>query len=346
MEEDVQSIDHTELSKIFEQHGYVFVKSIGKGGFAETFLLNSIKYQCQFCAKVFFASIERHENLKLSYEREINALLKLSHPFIEKVYDHFTYKDNFILILEFCPGLSLQQIISSTGPLHYSLLVLYSHHLLEALQFCHSHNVCHGDIKPSNIMASGESIKIIDFGLALHCDCEKQKVSGGSIPYFAPEMFRNNPVDPTKCDIWAAGVTFYNMAFGRRPFNGENTEQLKQVITMGLIPITEHINPLYIDLIKQCLCVNPQNRPSAEQLLKLPVFNDLISEERVRFSYQKSSSLMQISRSKRPSLPTYISRIHCTNQTKNLSKSSKMFNHLPMPTFQDWNCINKAGETN
>lgn len=94
-------------------------------------------------------------------------------------------------------------------------------------------NVVHRDIKPDNLLISEEDqLKIADFGVSQMFEGNKDefKNDNGTKVYLAPEIFRANEFSGRPLDIWAAGVSFYEIYTGERPFNGRTFEELKKSI--------------------------------------------------------------------------------------------------------------------
>lgn len=91
--------------------------------------------------------------------------------------------------------------------------------VIMGLEYLHSKGVTHRDMKPENILISGEDVKIADFGLGnFYKEGELLKTACGSPCYASPEMLARNPYDPEMVDIWSSGIILYAMACGYLPF--------------------------------------------------------------------------------------------------------------------------------
>lgn len=281
-------------------NGYRFTKHIGKGGFSEVYLVESVRFQTVYCAKVvpLNSSISKDEILNI--ESEVNALKSLYHPNIIQLFDCFKHKKNYYTILEYCPGGSLAKEISVAKPLEYERWVFYAQQIIEALSFCHSRNIAHRDIKPGNVLLDRFGrIKLADFGISM------QNANGGLVTqlsgtqeYNAPELIQKIPHDPFLADIWALGVLFAYMANGVSPWvRCENVGQLKYCINNAKFHIRRHVRKEIADVIKKMLVVKPSERITLEQLKRLPIFTDPMTLTQSDSLFDLNSSSPMISSS-------------------------------------------------
>lgn len=255
--------DYEQVSQSFSKHGYKCMEFLGKGGFSDVFLCYSHKYKQEFAIKRTF----KH---KLS-EIEYKYLVSLNHTNIIRLYDSFEDDSAQYLVMDYCQN----RTIKEKGRLTYENFIHYAKQILEAVAYCHSHQIAHRDIKPENIFLDKyDHVKLADFGMAKHFDYHvKSAEKCGTIKYFAPEMFQCIEVDPFKADIWSLGITFFVMATGFFPFNFHSREELELMITKGEIDFTQiDLDPKIIFLIKKMTIKSQHNRPSAENLLELSIF--------------------------------------------------------------------------
>ena len=238
-------------------------RKLCEGGFSNVFLCRSQRYNQNFAVKRAIKS-------KLT-DYECNALIYLAHPNIIKLYDEFNDENAHYLVMEYCPNKTLRQ----KSCLNYNQFIYYAKQILEAIAYCHSNNIAHRDIKPENIFLDQYNmVKLADFGMANHYDenCRPKHMCG-SLKFFAPELFEFQNVCPFKADIWALGITFYFMVTGTLPFESNSLEEMKRLATYGEIDLKSfNIDGQIIYLIKKMTEKNPKLRPSAEELLKLPIF--------------------------------------------------------------------------
>lgn len=145
----------------------------------------------------------------------------------------------------------------------------------------HSHDIIHRDLKPENIIFEklGEdklNLKIIDFGTSRKIMLnEKLQTRMGTPYYIAPEVLNRNY--DKKCDIWSLGIIMYILFCGYPPFNGSTDEKIMQRIQNENFQFPPEewdiVSNEAKELISLMLEKNPEERPSAAELLKHPWFN-------------------------------------------------------------------------
>ena len=260
----------------FTLNGYNFLSLIGKGGFAEVFLVVNLKYNQQFVAKV----MTYDESKVDTFESEVQALLKLNHPNIIRIYDHFRINSQIFMILEFCSRGSLHNEINFTKGLSMSRFLELSREIVSALVYCHARGIAHRDIKPGNVLIDQfYRSKLADFGLSLSnlLDGKLQTKFGGSYEYTAPEIFQKKPHDPKAGDVWALGVMFATMYTGIIPWKADSLGELKERVAKGKLTFAKPIPSLLEDLIRKMIVVDPKMRLTMEEVAKHPIFNDFVS---------------------------------------------------------------------
>lgn len=161
---------------------------------------------------------------------EARALSRLNHPNIATVYDFLSDDQRDVIVMEFVPGDTLSDRLEH-GPMPEATVIHLGLQLAEGLAFAHDHDVIHRDVKPANLRVTAEGrLKILDFGLARIIGSEATTASAisgsgagrpaGTLPYLAPEQIRGHA--PSRLtDLYAAGVTLYELATATRPFEGD-----------------------------------------------------------------------------------------------------------------------------
>lgn len=260
-----------KIKEAFVQHEYSFISQIGKGGFSVVFLAQSMKYRQNFVIKVV-----NNKNPDET-ESEIKALIKLDHPNIISIFEYFT-DDKFIyIVLEYCPGGTLEKYIKQNGPLPKTLLYQVCAHLLSALNLCHSLHIAHRDIKPANILIDQYGRpKLADFGLSSEFfNGENTTNFGGSRLYMAPEIIQKKAYDAFKADIWALGVSFYQMASGSTPWPTENLNEIEFAISMGMVSFSNvRMDYDFVKIVKSMIEVNVNKRATLSYLLERKIIVD------------------------------------------------------------------------
>lgn len=157
---------------------YVFIKSIGNGGSAHCYLVESLKFEVN---KLFVAKVIPFTQSTL-ITAENAALIGLNHPNIIKLYDRFTISSSYVLILEYCENKSLAEAIipdiglcyrqnainSQQNSINLDFFKNAAYQIINALSFCHMKKCAHRDIKPSNVLIDHYGrLKLADFGLSI-----------------------------------------------------------------------------------------------------------------------------------------------------------------------------------
>ena len=282
--------DIREAFDVLEDNGYKVVEKMGKGGFGSCYRVKNMKnknYEQTFVCKV--------TNDRESFERELSILKCVDNANIVRCYDYFEdtkYNKYYYLILEDCAHGNLLQRIKKQGPLSYRQFVTFSYQLVRAVSFLHQNNVCHFDIKPSNIfLTEYDTIKLGDFGLSTVCKPgEEVKTYRGTQNFTAPEVFEKIPYDPFKADIYSLGVTLYTMLSAQLPF--KQYSDFKHYLNTGEVQLSSQYPKEVTDFIRDCIALAPSSRPSIQEIVKF--FDDLAHPNAFGMSLANSTSLLHI----------------------------------------------------
>eukprot|EP00831_Metopus_contortus_P066898 TRINITY_DN5966_c0_g1_i1.p1 TRINITY_DN5966_c0_g1~~TRINITY_DN5966_c0_g1_i1.p1 ORF type:complete len:322 (-),score=67.76 TRINITY_DN5966_c0_g1_i1:328-1293(-) len=220
---------------ILEQ--YQIVSKLGKGGFGTVHKAQHIETGKQIAIK-FIDITECLYNASKVEEiyKEAQALMKMNHPNIVKLYHAFLVKNEMILVMELISGGELMEYIRQKGSLSECESRMFLRQIVDAVGYFHNKYVIHRDLKPENVLLTDletKRVKIIDFGIAgSNYNRDQDKTTAGSLYYLPPEAFDSLSLnaDPA-VDIWAMGVILYVMLFGAMPFNGANEKDIVKSIT-------------------------------------------------------------------------------------------------------------------
>lgn len=209
---------------------YLVVGRLGGGGFGEVFLATDEAIPGRQIALKVLLSDAGGDHSDLIWEMQ--TLSRFNHGGIVAFHHHFTHESKLVLVMEYCPGGSLDQRLHSGGHFSQNEVFRWGAVLCETLDFVHTKGIVHHDIKPANILFSLEgAIKLGDFGVANR--------NAGTRCYMAPEMLLGEPVAKTdpRVDIYAVALTLLEMLTGEHPFDQLSPEQaLKRRIAHGFIP--------------------------------------------------------------------------------------------------------------
>merc|ERR1711964_23542 len=180
--------------------------------------------------------------------------------------------------MEFVSGGTLKARINELGKLDVNLTRLYAKQIIQALDFMHTNDVVHHDLKPANVLVTIDGqIKVADFGTAFDLSQLTNTVEQtfcGTPAFIAPEVIRRDK-HTTRTDIWSLGVVIYNMVTGDIPFRDKDKFALLLQIGFGSLALNypSDCPKVFRELIGSCLQVQPNERPTAKQLLQDPIFS-------------------------------------------------------------------------
>lgn len=322
---------------------------LGKGGFAFVYNAVNIFYHMEFAVKVISPPKEGNERILRSFDAEVNALIKLDHPNVIRLYDYFMEDDHLFLVLEFCSGGNLESKISRGEIIPEPAKFKICSQIISALKYCYDQSISHRDIKASNILFdSNGRVKVADFGLSeLIGHDENFNEFNGSLSYASPELCRKIAHNPFKSDVWSLGVLFYRIFTYSYPFNGRTKNELKDRIVDGFY--TEKVQGPLGKLIRKMLHVDPEMRVTIEQLHKNELFlcplsrlpNLTINKTGCQpaKSYrviQAQPNKIQAASSRRRSSLTYIVKdFQKANQVGIQQKNPNVVSHITFTTLPD-----------
>lgn len=200
---------------------------------------------------------------------EIAVLLRLRHNNIVEMFSHVYTKGSAFLFLEYLPGKTLKEILQR-GVFSEKYLRTIARPICEALTYAHSMFIPHRDVKPDNIIVTIENkIKLIDWGFAFHVSKPNALCNdfAGSPLYKAPELIANIPHDPFLADIWAFGVTCYELLTGETPYETNDYSVLvykSQHVSIYYPPVISSSAKAFLS---QLLQKEPKERVTMNNLL-------------------------------------------------------------------------------
>ena len=252
------------------------IELIGQGNYGRVYKAIHKKTGKIYCAKI--AYIEKTNEVE-SFKKEINILSQCNNQYIVRYYDSYIKGHQIWIILEFCDGGSLYELIKILPRnLNEEEIASIIYMILKGLVFLHENKKIHRDVKTENILLTHEGIaKLADFGVStqLMHSFSKKITKIGTPFYMSPEVIMQNKYD-YKCDIWSLGITLIEMAEGEPPFaKVKGYWVLKKIIThppKGL-KNKEKWSKEFNDFVEKCLIYEPEKRSSAKELLKHPFIN-------------------------------------------------------------------------
>lgn len=254
---------------------YTFQKEIGEGGFGKVNLYTKgDKY-----IAIKEIPIKRTINVfKLLNEIVILRNVSENTDDVPKYYEHFVYKDNFFILMEYIEGINLYDYILASIEKDITIdtkfIVNMGIWLCQTISIIHNLGYIYRDIKPENIMISNGKLKLVDFGLSCFVD---KCISGftGTIEYMSPEVaslkFKKGTLTEEqfkKSDIWSIGILLYELMESYTPWSdsGSVDEIFLEIMNLKMKKMT-YPNEELRDIVGEILNKNPDLRPSTEHII-------------------------------------------------------------------------------
>lgn len=250
-------------------NSFEFLVRLGRGAFGEVFHVKQKSNGRSYAMKVLHKEKVMGSNLLRYAFTERNILSYIQHPYIVSLHYAFQTPKHLVLVMQYCPGGNLQQLIRRLGRklqgLSMPLAQLYAAELLLALQHLHERNIVYRDLKPDNVVldAAGHAM-LTDFGLSkdgvrrhlgtrTHC---------GSVAYLAPEILLGQKYGHT-VDIYNLGVLLYNMLLGLPPFFHHEKETLQRNIVHAQLELPSVLSTAAQSFIHVTMARDPRKRLGA-----------------------------------------------------------------------------------
>ena len=211
---------------------YVLEAYLGSGAFKSVYKARSDDAEVPESTVALGFPHQQDEEGVAELVKEFSVLRQLVHPNVLRVYKLDQQEGVTFLVMEYVEGETLRACLKRRGPLPQAEALRYVGLVCEALAYAHSARVFHRDVKPDNVLLDAtKTPKLVDFGVAriLARTSQKASTSIGTVEYMAPEQMQG--AAGTNADLWALGVTFYELLTGTRPFTGEMGEVIQKIIS-------------------------------------------------------------------------------------------------------------------
>ena len=208
---------------------------LGHGGMGVTYKAIDTHLRCPVALKIISAQFIGNESARSRFLREARAAASIRHPNVATVHHLGESGGNYFYAMEFVDGETLENLIRRRGGLEIQLALEIVTQVAAGLTAIHKQHLVHRDIKPSNIMLSWdegrlENVKIIDLGLVKGVTEDTLSIAGsfiGTPAYASAEQFAGLGTD-IRSDLYALGVTLWEMLSGKPPFHGSTAELMDQ----------------------------------------------------------------------------------------------------------------------
>ncbi len=269
---------------------YEILSALGAGGMGEVYRARDTRLDRTVAIKVLNSALVASPDLNARFEREAKTISQLNHPNICTLYDIGYHDGTDYIVMEFLEGESLADRLRR-GALPIKELVSIGCNIADALDRAHRAGIVHRDLKPGNVMLTKSGAKLLDFGLAKpavmgaaagsgsapllsaavtmtspspqHSPLTQQGALVGTVQYMSPEQIQGTEAD-ARSDIFAFGAVLYEMATGKRPFEGKSQIKVASAILEDEpqpVSAVVQTTPAALDrLIRTCLAKSPDAR--------------------------------------------------------------------------------------
>src|SRR5512138_1489426 len=252
---------------------YRVLGEIGRGGMGVVYKVEDITLKRTAALKFLSPDSAAFPLREKRLTREAQTASALNHPNICTIYEIGEAEGDPYIAMEYVDGRPLDCLIPAGG-LPPEDVVRYGRQIVEALEHAHERGVIHRDLKSANVAITSDGrVKVLDFGLAKRLISEElgeimhsqlsltvEGAISGTLPYLAPETLQGRPAD-ARSDIWALGVVLYEMAAGRRPFEGRTGFDLTSSILRDTPAQVPARTPAVLrSVIRKCLEKDSEKR--------------------------------------------------------------------------------------
>ena len=256
--------------------GYTLERELGGGGMSRVFVARDEALRRNVVVKVLPPELVAGVNVE-RFNREIVLAAGLQHPHIVPVHTAGEMGGVPFYTMPYVDGESLRARLTRTGGFTITETIGVLRDVAKALAYAHEHGVVHRDIKPDNVLLSGGSATVTDFGIAKALSASRTGAPGGTLTqigtsigtpaYMAPEQAAGDPDTDHRADIYSFGCLAYEMLAGRPPFVGKTPQKLLAAhLAEAPTPIAD-LRPdtpsALADLVARCLLKDADARPQA-----------------------------------------------------------------------------------
>jgi serine/threonine-protein kinase len=245
-------------------HSYEISEHLGKGGMGNVYKATDTMLGRDVALKMLHPQLTVQEQFLERFKKEARVLAQLLHPNIAVIYNFIEQGGNHFMVMEYVDGTNLDDLLKKHKTLPAEFVVPVFIQVLEGLKHAHRKNIFHRDIKPANIMLTpDDTVKLMDFGIAKVAGEQKMTQVNkivGTVEFMAPELLQGKDASAAS-DIYAAGVTLYELLCGKLPFVADTDFNLMQAIMKEKVihpaKCNANIPKALSDIIMKALDKNP-----------------------------------------------------------------------------------------
>jgi polar amino acid transport system substrate-binding protein len=256
---------------------FQLIEEIGRGGMSHIYRAHQPSMKREVAIKILSPALQSDSNLVERFNREVEVVAALQHPYIVPVYDFGEQNGLLFIAMAFVRGGTLGDLIqNSPKGMPVPDVVRIITHVADGLDYAHAKNIIHRDLKPGNILLDErKNPYIADFGLAKVLEQNQNQTLGtglfGTPAYMAPESASQAPVNH-QVDLYALGAILFEMLGGRKPYQSKSIGGLLSAHLHERIPniceLRPDLPPAIQGVIEKALAKNPAHRyQSAEAMV-------------------------------------------------------------------------------
>ena len=229
--------------------GFEIISKIGQGGMGAVFKARQISTDRVVALKVLMPRLAKDQNFVERFLHEARAVAKLAHPNIVQGITVGQADGYYFFAMEYVEGQSVQALLDAAGPLREQKALEITRDIAAALECAHAANVIHRDVKPRNILITGDgTVKLVDLGIVRRTSGGAGQITQpgsalGSPDYISPEQVRADASIDGRSDIYSLGVTLYHMLTGATPYSGGSTSEVMSKHLTEPVPDPRRVNP-------------------------------------------------------------------------------------------------------
>ncbi|KAI7872942.1 Pkinase-domain-containing protein [Spinellus fusiger] len=253
---------------------YTKLKRIGKGAYGSVY--KGVNNQTKKIVAIKVLNLDTEEDDVDDIQNEIALLAQLTHARSQNItiyYGSILIDTKLWIIMDYAAGGSVRTVVDKmkAGVLEEKYAAVITREVLLALTYLHKNRIIHRDIKAANILLTAEGdVQLCDFGVAGQVVHSLKRNTFVGTPYWmAPEVIKEGASYDYKADVWSLGITVYEMVVGNPPLAHVDPMRAVILIPRSKPPRLQDTYSAFIrEFVDMCLCEDPEERPSAEELLK------------------------------------------------------------------------------
>jgi serine/threonine protein kinase len=237
----------------------------------------------EYAIKVMSSLDIQNRNIRHKIDRELAIITTLDHENIVRFREVLCEGDLICVVSEKCDGGDLFQYICNGSTADRLTQKRLFRQIALGVQYLHHQGIAHNDLKPENVILDGDgNAKLIDFGFAKTDRIAGDDDKSGTLVYAAPELLSPGSYHTQKADIWSLAILLYTLVTGAMPYPAESHLRIRRRIRAGQLIYDKTMDADATRLIRHMARVNPNERPTIDEILEDHFFDDLLLDGTVK----------------------------------------------------------------